>query len=76
LGDQYPVCGIFPLGPPEIPCPGFAEVTEDGVPVGGAYYNGELILDSPAYLTTAERLELINTHPLFTGIVQAQNAIE
>jgi hypothetical protein len=27
LGDEYPVCGIFPLGPKEIPCPDFAEVT-------------------------------------------------
>jgi hypothetical protein len=67
LGDEYPVCGIFPLGPAEIPCPDFAEVTEDCVPVGAAYYNGELILDSPAYLTTADRLELIDTHPLYTG---------
>jgi hypothetical protein len=68
LGDEFPVCGIFPLGPSQIPCPDFAEVTEDCVPVGGAYYNGKLILDSAGYLTTAERLELIETHPLFTGI--------
>lgn len=67
LEDEYPVCGIYPLGPAEIPCPDFAEITEDCVPVGGAYYNGEFILDSPAYLTTAERLELVETHPLFTG---------
>jgi hypothetical protein len=67
LGDEYPVCGIFPLGPKEIPCPDFAEVAEECVPVGGAYYNGVLVLDTPAYLTTEERLELIDTHPLFTG---------
>lgn len=67
LGDEYPVCGIFPLGPAVIPCPDFAEVTEDCVPVGGAYYNGELIRDSAGYLTTADRLELIAKHPLFTG---------
>jgi hypothetical protein len=50
------------------PCPDFTEVIEEGVPVGGAYYNGVLVLDTPAYLTTEERLELIDTHPLFTGV--------
>jgi hypothetical protein len=67
LGDEYLVRGIFPLGPSVIPCPDFAEVTEDCVPVGAAYYNGALVLGSSAYLTTADRPELIDTHPLFTN---------
>jgi hypothetical protein len=67
-GSEFLVCAVHPLGPVEIPCPDFAEVTENCAPVGAAYYNGELILDSPAYLTTADRLELIDTHPLYTGL--------
>jgi predicted RNA-binding Zn-ribbon protein involved in translation (DUF1610 family) len=67
LGDEYLVCAVHPLGSAQIPCPDFTKVTENWAPVGATYYNGELILDSPAYLTTAERLELIATHPLFTG---------
>jgi predicted RNA-binding Zn-ribbon protein involved in translation (DUF1610 family) len=34
----------------------------------GAYYGGELVLQPEHYLTTAERLEMLNTHPFFTGI--------
>ncbi len=68
LGNEYPVYGIFPLGPAVIPCPDFAEVTEDCVPVGGAYYNGELVLQPEHFLTTEERWDILNTHPLFTGI--------
>ncbi|NJM78297.1 MAG: hypothetical protein HC852_24100 [Acaryochloridaceae cyanobacterium RU_4_10] len=59
LGDEFLVCAVHPSGPTQTPCPDFAEVVEDCVPVGAAYYNGELILDSPAYLTTAERLACI-----------------
>ncbi|NJM74742.1 MAG: hypothetical protein HC852_01960 [Acaryochloridaceae cyanobacterium RU_4_10] len=67
LGDEFLVCAVHPSGPAQTPCPDFAEVVEDCVPFGAAYYNGELILDGPSYLTTAERLELIETHPMFTG---------
>jgi nucleotidyltransferase/DNA polymerase involved in DNA repair len=51
LGDEYPVCGIYPLGPAEIPCPDFAEVTEQCEPLGAAYYDGELVLQPEHYLT-------------------------
>ncbi|NJM67558.1 MAG: hypothetical protein HC851_18740 [Acaryochloris sp. RU_4_1] len=68
LGRGYLVCGIHPLGPTELPCPDFAAVVDEWEPLGGAYYNGELIRDSSGYLTTEERLELIETHPLFTGV--------
>ena len=35
--------------------------------MGGAYYAGELVLQSEHYLTTEERWDILNTHPLFTG---------
>ena len=67
-GSQYLVYGIHPTGPAEIPCPDFAEVTKPFEPLGGAYYNGELLLQPTYYLTTAERLEMLETHAFFTGV--------
>jgi uncharacterized C2H2 Zn-finger protein len=67
LGAKYLVCGIHPCGPAESPCPDHAPVVEDWVPVGGAYYDGELVRDSPFYMTTEDRLHLVETHPRFTG---------
>ena len=67
-GTEFLVCGIYPSGPAETPCPDFAEVTEQCEPLGGAYYAGELVLQPTHYLTTAERLEILETHPFFTGV--------
>jgi hypothetical protein len=67
-GTDFLVCGIHPSGPTEDPCPDFAEVSEQYEPLGGAYYAGELVLQPTHYLTTAERLEIIETHPFFTGV--------
>jgi hypothetical protein len=67
-GTEFLVCGIHPTGPVDSPCPDFAEVTEQFEPLGGAYYCGELVLQPAHYLTTAERLEIIETHPFFTGV--------
>ena len=67
-GTEFLVCGIHPSGPTETPCPDFAEVTEQYEPLGGAYYNGELVLQPTHYLTTAERLKILETHPFFTGV--------
>jgi hypothetical protein len=67
LGDEYPVCGIHPLGPAEIPCLDFAEITEQCEPLGASYYDGELVLQPEHFLSTEDRLEILNTHPLFTG---------
>ncbi len=67
LGDEDPVCGIHPLGPVEIPCLDFAEITEQCQPLGAAYYGDELVIQPEHYLSTEERLEILDTHPLFTG---------
>jgi hypothetical protein len=65
---EHLVCGIHPSGPTEVPCPDFAQVTEDCMPLGAAYYGDELVLQPEHYLSTEERLEILNTHPLFTGV--------
>jgi predicted nucleic acid-binding Zn ribbon protein len=65
-GPAFLVCTLHPSGPAEIPCPDFAEVTEQLEPLG-AYYAGRLILQPPV-LTTSERLEILETHPFFTSI--------
>ena len=67
-GAEFLICGIHPSGPAETPCPDFAEVSEPFEPLGGAYYAGELVLQPTHDLTTAERLELLETHPFFTGV--------
>jgi hypothetical protein len=59
---------IHPSGPEQNPCLGFAEVTEHWEPLGAGYYDGDLVLQSEHYLSTEERLDILNTHPLFTGI--------
>jgi predicted RNA-binding Zn-ribbon protein involved in translation (DUF1610 family) len=41
---------------------------EDCMPLGAAYYDGDLVLQPEHYLSTEERLEILNTHPLFTGV--------
>jgi predicted RNA-binding Zn-ribbon protein involved in translation (DUF1610 family) len=68
LDPTHLVCGIHPLGPSESPCPDFAEVPEDCMPLGAAYYDGELVLQAEHYLSTEERLKILNTHPFFTGV--------
>ncbi|MCG9890856.1 MAG: hypothetical protein MH252_07260 [Thermosynechococcaceae cyanobacterium MS004] len=68
LSAEYLVCAVHPLGPAEIPCPDFAEVVGQWEPLGAGYYDCELVLQPEHYLTTEERLEILETHPLFTGV--------
>jgi hypothetical protein len=72
--SPYLVCAIHPSGPVGESCLDFAPVvgalnTDDDLwqPVGASTYAGELVPDVSHYLTTEERWELIETHPLFTG---------
>jgi len=43
------------------------KIPEDPSAEEGSYYNGELILQPRQRWTREEQLELLNTHPLFTG---------
>jgi hypothetical protein len=39
----------------------------DTAPIEGAFYAGQFIVQPKASLTTAEKLRLIDSHPVFTG---------
>jgi hypothetical protein len=72
LRNPYLVCHDYPAGPPEDSCLHFApdpdaKPEELWEPEGASYYNGELILQPRQRRTTQEQLELLDTHPLFTG---------
>jgi hypothetical protein len=61
------VCRIYPAGPTAKPCPDHAPIAEDCSEIGGAYYDGQRIRDT-GYMSSADRLHLLSTHPLFTGV--------
>jgi len=69
------VCAIHPSGPATDECWDFAPkaaamITTEAEDLwfpGAASYGGELIPESHSRLTQEEQLELLETHPLFTG---------
>ncbi len=70
--DPHLVCLIHPDGVDGNSCLDFrkdpnAEPLELWEPEGATYYNGELILQPQQRFTPEEQLELLNTHPMFTG---------
>jgi hypothetical protein len=70
--DPHIVCTVHPYGVDSDSCLDLrldpkAEPEELWEPEGASYYNGELILQPKQYLTTEEKLELLDTHPMFTG---------
>lgn len=67
LDPTHLVCAVHPSGPAQVPCPDFAKVVGQWEPLGAGYYDGELVLQPEHYLSTEERLEILDTHPLFTG---------
>ena len=63
---------MHPTGPNTNTCPDFqenpdAEPEELWEPEGASYYNGELILQPRQRWTPEQQLDLLDTHPLFTG---------
>ncbi|MDI9634370.1 hypothetical protein QM565_00955 [Geitlerinema splendidum] len=70
--NPHVVCAIHPGGVSGDSCLDFrlnpnAEPEENWEPEGASYYDGELILHRPR-LTREQQLELLDTHPLFTGV--------
>ncbi|ASC73670.1 hypothetical protein XM38_046420 [Halomicronema hongdechloris C2206] len=74
----YLVCANHPKGVETPTCPDFVPDSlrseeeslafyEPWQPEDASYYADELILDPIQRLTNAQRLELLDTHPLFTG---------
>lgn len=56
-GDETPINNPFDLDPDE----------EQWEPEGASYYNGELIVQPQQRWTREEQMELLDTHPMFTG---------
>ncbi len=46
---------------------GIGEDNEQWEPEGASYYNGELVLQPRQRWTPEQQLELLDTHPIFTG---------
>ena len=70
--NPHLVCAVHPAGPNADTCPDFREdpntaSEELWEPEGASYYNGELILQPRQRWTLEQQLELLDTHPLFTG---------
>lgn len=72
-GSPYLICGVHPSGPVGSECPDFLlksgvqQPGEPWAPQGYSFYNGELIEQPRQVRTSAELLELIDSHPFFTG---------
>ena len=69
--SQYLVCAIHPNGCKDDQCIDFRldssiQVEPSWSPDGYEFYDGELI-NSSRNLTQSDRLNLLETHPLFTG---------
>jgi hypothetical protein len=77
--DSHLVCALHPDGVEGDSCNDFelrldipdeeamAWYGEQWQPEGASYYGGELVLEPVQQLTLEQRLELLDTHPLFTG---------
>jgi hypothetical protein len=76
--SPYMVCAINPKGVDGPSCPDYRSGTstaqdqpldwfEPWQPENASYYGDELVLSPVNRLTMRQRLELLNTHPLFTG---------
>ncbi len=70
--NPHLVCAVHPTGPNADTCPDLQEnpnapLEELWEPEGASYYNGELILQPRQRWTPEQQLELLDTHPLFTG---------
>ncbi|NEO33184.1 MAG: hypothetical protein F6K36_22715 [Symploca sp. SIO3C6] len=71
--NPHLVCAVHPEGPKGNSCLDFradpnTEPIELWEPEGASYYDGKLILQPQQRFTTEEKLELLDTHPLFTGV--------
>lgn len=69
--NPHLVCVVHPSGVDSDSCLDFRQDSyveiEEPVEEGASYYNGQLILQPQQHLTTEEKLELLDTHPMFTG---------
>ena len=70
--SPYLVCGVHPEGVEGDSCIDFRpdpkkEPEEKWSPQGYSWYGDELIANRPSRYSQTEHLEILDTHPLFTG---------
>ena len=70
--NPHLICAVHSAGPNADTCIDFrenpnAEPDELWEPEGASYYNGELILQPRQRWAPEQQLDLLDTHPLFTG---------
>lgn len=77
--SPYMVCGLHPTGVEGDTCPDFeldltlpddeavAWYGEPWQPEGASYDGDDLVLDPVQQMTMEQRLDLLDSHPLFTG---------
>ncbi|WP_036487167.1 hypothetical protein [Myxosarcina sp. GI1] len=71
--NSYLIFAVHPKGVTTKTCMDFrpdpkAEIQEQWSPEGYSWYNNELIPNRPSSYTQAEQLEILDTHPVFTGV--------
>jgi hypothetical protein len=72
LHSPHLVCAVNPCGPLGLTCKDFNAITQADAeiarqPLGGGYYLGDWIPQPFPEMTEAEKLALLDWHPLFTG---------
>jgi hypothetical protein len=75
--DPHLVCAVHPNGVEGKSCldfrpnPNAEEEEELWSPSGYSWYDGNLIRNRPSRYTPEEQLEILDTHPFFTGVCPA-----
>ena len=72
--NPYLVCGVNPGGVDTKTCPDFrpdpkAAEAKSWALEGYSWYGGNLIANRPSRYTQEEQLQILDTHPLFKGII-------
>jgi hypothetical protein len=65
LDPTHLFCGTHPFVPAKSPCLDFAQINEECAPFGAAYYGDVLVLQPEHYLSAEERLQILDTLPIF-----------
>ena len=71
--NPHIVCAVHPNGVESEKCLDFrqdsnAKVEEQWCPQGYSWYGGELVPNRPSRYTVNEQIEILDTHPFFTGV--------
>ena len=71
--NPHLICTVHPSGVESDRCLDFrpdpnAEIEEQWSPIGYSWYGDELIANRPSRYTPEEQLQILDSHPFFTGV--------